>query len=276
MAARDVDIVIQSNGSNSFQPLGEAGVNTTLYDRAKKIRNLTRTLRSIGCGADPDLDSNLRDLLAEIDTATGGDLKRIGALCLYGVSNGAGLVLAVAKALQLKGAPKATYVGLGDLTMMPFGRNPPLPGIGSLQPVSAPDVSFGIRAMRGGVVLAWSLPPSVSDAPPPRIADPGVVGDKLENYYTAEGNRARIFKSSPAGAGSWWWTSTQHFGEVHGEVPGFSNIRRTTVSNGTILARGPGSIDEGHHDNLCGLALLAMRHEAGLALGGFVTNPPAP
>src|SRR5207253_1121206 len=117
-----------------------------------------------------------------------------------------------------------------------------------------------------------AIPPSVSDGTPPRIADPGVVADKLENYFTVEGNRARVFSQSPAGADNWWWTSTQLFGEVHGEIPGFTPIRKTTTSSGSILARGPGSVDEGHHDALCGIAMTAMQHEAGLALGTFVTK----
>lgn len=273
MATRDIDIVIESAGSNSFRPFSEPGINRTFYDRATKNRNLTRTLRSIRCGASADLGPDLKELLTEIDNATGGDMGRIGALCLYGTSNGSGLILAVAKALQGRSAPKATYVGLGDLTMIPFKRSPPVPGIGDLQPIDAPEISFGLRATNVGLT-AKVLPPSVKDAPPPRIADPGVVADRLENYFTVQGNRARIFSSSPAGSPSWWWTSTQNFGEVHGTIPGWTNIPRTTVSEGSILVRGPGSVDEGHHDNLCGIAMRAMQHEAGLALGTFVTKLP--
>ena len=147
-------------------------------------------------------------------------MARIGALCLYGSSNGSGLILAIAKALQDRGAPKATYIGLGDLTMMPFGRNPPVPGIGNLQPTNLPQVRLGLQVNPVSRPFALLLPPSVKDAPPPRIPDPGVFADKRENFFTVEGNRARIFTQSPAGTDNWWWTSTQNFGEVHGEIPG--------------------------------------------------------
>lgn len=272
--ARDVDIVIESLGSNPFLPLGKAGIDTALYDGAIKRRNLKRTLLSISCGA-RELDSDHKALLAEIDKATGSDVQRIGALCLYGDSNGAGLVLAVAMTLQRRGAPRATYIGLGDLTIMPFGRRPPVPGIGSLQPTNAPQVSFGLKVNPISRPLAIPFPPLVRNGDPPRIADPGVVADKRENFFTAEGNRARIFTLSPAGADDWWWTSTMDFGEVHGEIPGWNNIRRTTVSNGVPLARGQGSIDDGHHIALCGMVIKSMRFQAGLELGGFITRLPA-
>jgi hypothetical protein len=268
--ARDVDIVIEAVGSNPFLPFAAAVIDTTFYERAKKIRNLTRTLRSIRCGADGNLDPNIDALLAEIDKATGGDMGRIGALCLYGNSNGSGLILGVAKALQGRNAPKATYIAVGDLTMMPFGRDPPIKGIGNLQPLNGPTISFGLAVVGG--LTSRAIPPSVSDGTPPRIADPGVFADKRENYFTVEGNRARVFSQSPAGADNWWWTSTQLFGEVHGEIPGWTQLRKTTVSSGSVLARGPGSIDEGHHDNLCAISLKAMQDEAGLALGTFVTK----
>ena len=278
MATGDIDIVVQSLGSNPFRPFGTAGIDTEFYERAKKLRNLDRKLLSISCGADADLGPNLKELMTEIEKATGGQMQRIGALCLFGDSNGSGLILALAKALQQRGARRANYIGLGDSTLMPFGRNPPVPGIGNLQPINRPQISLGLDAVSGinivGVLVAKGLPPSVSDGEPPRIANPGVEADSLENYFTKEGNRARVFSSCPAGSSNWWWTSTMNFGEVHGEVLGWKNIPRTTISDGTILLRGPGSIDDGHHVNLCKIAMAAMRHEAGLALGKFVTALP--
>lgn len=278
--ASDVDIVIESRGSNPFLPLSEAGIESSNYERVIRNRNLKRKLRSIGCGANPlgDLAPDLKALLAEIDKETGGDVTRLGAICLYGDSNGSGLMLAVAKALKDRGAPKPIYIGLGDLTMMPFGRNPPVPGIGTLQPINPPGISFGLDVALGinlpGVLIAKGLPPSVSDGPPPRIIDPGVDADTRENYFTVQGNRARVFSQSPAGASNWWWTSTMNFGEVHGEIPGWTNIRKVTDSNGSILTRGPGSVDEGHHIDLCGKALRAMQFEAGQALGRFAAKLP--
>jgi hypothetical protein len=229
-------------------------------------------LVSIGCGAGEDLDANKNSLLEIIDKATGGQNSRLGAVCLYGDSNSCGLILLLAKALNGRGVNSLLYVGVADVTMMPDGRKPGLPGIGSLQPVNSPPISFGMKVFIPGVLLGRALPPSVSEGPPPRISDPGVVANRRENFFTAEGNRARVFKQSPAGADNWWWTSTMKHGEVHGELPGWTNIRKITQSSGTILARGGGSIDDGHHNALCGIAMAAMKAEVSLEMVKFATK----
>jgi hypothetical protein len=273
--ARDVDIVIQALGINEFKrPFGVSGTNLTQYNRALQARNLKRTLLNLNCGsqnANGDFDPNIKELMAEIDKATGNDVKRIGAVALYGDSNGSGQTLALAMALQKRGAPKPVYLGLGDLTMMPFGRDPTIRDIGNLQPINMPNVSLG-TAIFLGATSRLGLPPQVADNDFPRIRDPGVVGDLMENYYTRGGNRMRIYTQSPAGADNWWWTSTQNFGEVHGEIEGgnWKNIVKATTSEGSILTRGPGSIDEGHHVDLCGQAMREMQFKAGEALANFV------
>jgi hypothetical protein len=270
--AGDVDVVIQGNGINSFRPFGQSDADLDAYNRVVKNNKLSRTLLSISCGADEDLDANKNELLKEIDKATGGQTSRLGGVCLFGDSNSCGLILLVAKALQDRGAPKPLYVGVADVTMMPFGRRPTLPGIGDLQPVNKPPVAFGLKIFVPGVALATVLPPSVKDGPPPRINNPGIVADKLDNFFTVEGNRARVFSRSPAGADDWWWTSTMNFGEVHGELTGWNNIRLPTTSTGTILSRGPGSVDDGHHNDLCGQAMRRMKGEVSVAMVKFVTS----
>lgn len=267
----DIDIVIESPGSNAFRPFSTSGIDTSFYDRAKQIRNLNRTLHSIRCGnTGGEINPLIKEMVAEVEKLTGGNLKRIGALCLYGTSNGSGFILGLAKALQARGAPSATYVGLGDLTLMPFKRDPPIDLIGNLQPINRPEISMGLRVTNPG--LGHGLPPNITAGRPPRIADPGVVGDTLENYFTIQGNRARVTGNSPFGTG-WWWFSTQKFGEVHGEIEGkWINHERMTTSSGSILVTGPGSVDEGHHDDLCGKAILEMHGAAGLALGKFITK----
>src|SRR5262249_35783917 len=204
---------------------------------AVKIRNLKRTLLNIGCGTQSpngDFDPNVKELMAEIDKATGNDIKRIGAVALYGTSNGSGQTLALAMALQKRGAPPPVYIGLGDLTMMPFGRSPDVKDIGNLQPINLPNVSLVTAVFKGGP-SRLGLPPRVADDDFPRIRDPGLAGDLLENYYTRLGNRMRIYTQSPAGADNWWWTSTQNFGEVHGEIEGdkWKNISMATTSEGS-------------------------------------------
>ncbi len=265
--ANEVDLVVQSLGSNPFRPLGSPVIDPGPYETAIKLRKLSRTLKQIGCGADPDLAPNLQALLDEIGRATGGDPRRLGVVCLFGTSNGSGLILALARALnRLAGAPRLTYVAVGDLTMMPFGRSPDVPGIGTLQPVNAPDLGLLVTANPFAGLFGRGLPVSASDIPPPRIADPGIVADRRDNHFTAQGNRVRLFSLSPAGADSWWWTSTQNFGEVHGRIDGWTNLERVTTSSGSVIVRGPGSIDEGHHDDLCGKALLDMKADAATEL----------
>lgn len=281
MANRDIDVVVLSTASNPFsQPFGPSDIDLTIYERTVKTRNLKRTLLNIGCGSEGtvpgELGGNIGALVAAIDKATGGDMQRIGALCLYGTSNGSAQTLGLAMALQKRGA-RPTYVGLGDLTLMPFKRDPEVPLVGDLQPVHAPRVSLGTGLNPFATLKAYKLPPNVDDSDPPRIRDPGVLGGTLENYYTHNGNRMRVYSQSPAGANNWWWTSTMHHGEVHGEIEGGSwrNKRVATTSDGTILLRGHGSVDDGHHDSLCTQAQAAMRHQAGIALGDFVGKLPS-
>ena len=270
--AGDVDVVIQGNGINAFSPPhSQAEVNLEPYNRVIKNRNLSRKLLSISCGADANLHANRDALLGEIDKATGSQMGRLGGICLFGDSNSCGLILLLALALKGR-APKPLYVGVADVTMMPFGRDPKVPELGNLEPVNQPPIGFGLKINVPRVLIATALPPSVSELTPPRINDPGIVADKRDNFFTAEGNRARVFSQSPAGANNWWWTSTMNFGEVHGEISGWNNIRLTTTSSGTILTRGLGSIDDGHHIDLCGRAMKAMKDEVSLALVKFVTS----
>ncbi len=272
--AGDVDIVIQSQGGPSFQPLDikndvsidptkGAGIDTTAYERVKKNRNLTRPpLLSIHCGADgDDLATNRDALLAEIDKATNNQNGRIGALCLFGTSNGCGVILALAKALQKRsGAPKCIYIGLGNVTMIPFKRNPPVVDIGDLQPINCAKGFLRIVEVFTGRLSRVGVPPSVSDAPPPTIIDPGVVADTRKNLFTVAGNRARVVGRSPAGLFSWWWAadSTMKFGEVHGEIPGWTNLPRKST----------GSDDFAHHFNLCeNIAIPEMRSDIAKGAG---------
>jgi len=265
--AGDVDIVIQSAGGKSFQPFFSPQVDTSAYQRAKKNRNLTRTLLEIGCGADGDLAPNRTALLAEIDKATGNQNQRIGAICLFGTSNGCGLILSLAKALQARpGTPKTLYIGLGDVTIIPFGRDPAVPDIGNLQPTKPPQVSFGFFSRPR--VVTKVLAPSAADLPPPIIADPGVTADTRKNFFTTQGNRARVFSNSPAGKDTWWWTSDMTFGEVHGQIPDWTNLARTTTA----------SNDFDHHVELCEkIAIPEMRQDISVELSKFVTTtPPSP
>lgn len=277
--ARDIDIVIESSASNSFRPFSTSGIDLTGYNRLVKVGNLSRKLVNIRAGSvgrrdSSDLSGNINSLAVEVDKAIGADMSRVGALVLYGTSNGSGQTLGLAKELQKRGAPRATYIGVGDLTLMPFGRQPPVPGIGDLQPFNAPRIS-AFRAINPFASLkSFGLPPNVDEDDFPKISDPGVQGDILENYYTRAGNRMRFYSQSPAGQNTWWWTSTQSFGEVHGEIDGggWKNIVLTTTSDGSELARGPGSVDEGHHDSLCGQATQTMNFKAGDALRLFVAK----
>lgn len=106
--AGEVDVVIEALGSNAFNPIGSSGINRKSYEAAVKLRRLQRTLLDISCGADPDLAPNVTDLVRRIDNAVGSQMSKLGCICLYGTSNGSGLILALAKALMDRNAPKIT------------------------------------------------------------------------------------------------------------------------------------------------------------------------
>jgi hypothetical protein len=263
--ARDIDIVIQSAGGKNFQPFFSPEIDASGYERVKKGRNLTRTLITIGCGAGSDPGPDRDQLLGKIDEATGNSNSRLGAICLFGTSNGCGLILALAKALQKRsGTPKTLYIGLGNVTMMPFGRDPGVPGIGNLQPQNLPQVSLGLSANPiAGLRSRLGSFPSAKDLPPPRIADPGVDAQIRKNFFEVQGNRVKVFTLSPAGRDNWWWTSDMTFGEVHGEIPGWNNIPKTTTATS----------DFNHHVELCEkIAIPEMKHDIALELINFVTN----
>jgi hypothetical protein len=269
--ASDTDLIVECVGQNapstaSSVPIGE-------YQMALSLKGLKRSLLNLSPGSTPDVATTRDSVMKQISTAVGGNFARLGGICLIGDSNGAGTVLSIAKALQATAAPKPLYVAVGDLTLFPFGRDPPVPGIGRLVPKNTPNIGWGQRLDPGFRGTAANA--AIGDYP--LVDDPGIVADLLDNYFTAEGNRVRYFGSTPKEPnGGWWWTSSMNSSEVHGWIDSTSwrNTPITTTSTGSAFITGPGSIDDGHHGNLCMLAMNQMRPIAGQKLRGFVLRQP--
>lgn len=266
--ARDIDLIIESAGQNA--PAKASSVNLTEYQIAQQVRGVSRTLLNLSPGTTDNIRATVEPTMAKIKAETGGNLGRLGAICLIGFSNGSGQTLAFAKALIAAGAPKLTYIGIGDLTLYPFGRQPPIDGIGRLIPENAPQIYLGVNMAPGFRGLA----PNAAIGDVPFINNPGIAAETMENFYTVEGNRVRWFPNPPkSGAlGGWWWTSSMNGSEVHGRIVGggWDNLPLPTTSSGQPYLTGSGSIDEGHHDNLCGKAFTRTAAMAGQLPRGFV------
>src|SRR6516164_2608467 len=132
----------QQNGD--FHEAPEAGfdIDTAAYEAAKRGRPEARTLvRVIGHAGD-DIDSHKNQLMTFIRGKTNGNLNTIGSFCAIVTSNSCSTVLALAAELKGSGAPRLSYVGVIDVTFIPYGvgRQPPLPnGLGGLKPYNPPD-----------------------------------------------------------------------------------------------------------------------------------------
>jgi len=108
----------------------------TLYLAKAKNRQLV----AISTGSDGNLQPNVDALMKLIRDKTSNKLDTIGAFCAVGSSNGCSLVLALAAKLKKDGAPKLSYVGVTDVTIMPFGRDPVVPNVGIRRPINPPTL----------------------------------------------------------------------------------------------------------------------------------------
>jgi hypothetical protein len=265
--AGDVDLIVECIGQNG--PAAASGVDISEYNMAIKLKGLTRSLLNLSPGSTPDVAVTRDSVLRKIAGELGGNFSRLGAICLIGDSNGAGTILTIAKALKANRAPKPVYVAVGDLTMFPFKRDPPIPGLGEMVPKNAPKVTWGqvFVPVRGG------LAPNAAVGDYPRFDNPGIEGDLLENYFTEQGNRISLFNHTPISpSGGWWWTSSMKGSEVHGAIEGggWQNIPLMTISDGNPLLTGSGSIDDVHHGKLCFAAMTQMQAIAAQRLRGYV------
>ncbi len=265
--AGDVDLIVECIGQNG--PAAISGVNIGDYNMAVRLKGLTRSLLNLSPGSTPDVAITRDSVMTKIAAELGGNFSRLGAICLIGDSNGSGTILSIAKALKANRAPKPDYVAVGDLTLFPFGRDPPVPGIGALIPKNAPDLGWWQDLHPGFRGLA----PNAALGDYPRIDNPGIEADRLENYFTEQGNRIRLFNKTPiSSSAGWWWTSSMNGSEVHGAIDGggWQNIPLMTTSSGSALVTGSGSIDDGHHGKLCTMAMAQMQAIAAQRLRGFV------
>ena len=258
--AGDVDLIVECIGQNG--PATASSVDISEYQMAIRLKGLTRSLLNLSPGTTDDVTVTRDSVMKKIAAELGGNFSRLGAICLFGDSNGSGTILAIAQALKANRAPKPVYIGIGDLTMFPFGRDPPIPGIGALIPKNAPVVEWG----RVFVPLRGGMAPNAAVGDYPKIDNPGIEGDVLQNYFTEQGNRFSLFNHTPISpSGGWWWTSSMNGSEVHGAIdsPAWDNICLMTTSS-------PGMMDDGHHGNLCTLSMTQMRAWAGIRLRAYV------
>lgn len=265
--AGEVDLIIETLGQNG--PASASQLDLTDYKAAMQVKGVKRQLLNLSPGSLPDIGNTVFPTMAKISAELGGNFSRLGAICLYGHSNGAGQTLAFAQALKAQGAPNPVYIGIGDLTMFPFGRIPAVPGVGTLIPKNAPNIDFSLGHILGG----RGVPPNAADGDFPKIDVPGLKAVQKQNYFTQQGNRVRWHPATPiASGGGWWWTSTMNSAEIHGVIGGedWENLPMTTSSSGSPFLTGTGSVDEGHHDSLCGIALPLMMKAAAHQLRNFV------
>jgi hypothetical protein len=268
--AGDVDLIVECIGQNP--PASASGVPLSEYQMALSLKGLKRSLLNLSPGSLADIGVKRDSVMKTISAEIGGDFSRLGAICLIGDSNGAGTVLSIAKALQANRAPRPVYIGIGDLTLFPYGRNPLVPDIGRLIPKNAPSIGWGqaLQAPRG-------LAPNADLNDYPRIDNPGIDAERMENYFTEQGNRVCLASWTPvAQFGGWWWTSSMHGSEIHGWIDGgnWQNIPLMTSSTGSAVLTGPGSIDDGHHGNLCKIAMPLIQGIAAQMLRAFVFRQP--
>ena len=269
MSIRTNDFAFVFLGSNKFDIAEVSGaafeIDTKPYEEAKKTKKSTRTLVSVVSGADSDLAPPLQRLMAFIRQKTGNRLDTIGAFCAVGTSNSCSLVLALAAELKKAGAPKLSYIGVTDVTIMPTGRLPAVPNVGTLIPVNEPNLAGKVGGGSAILSVAHLRYPQADGGDPPRVVLTGAIdAHKKRNFYQTQGNRIKLFRHAPrTGQPGWWWWSNMQNSEVHGEVEDFEN-RKFTVS---------GSTDDDFHVNICNRAAGAgwgeMLQEASKALADF-------
>jgi hypothetical protein len=236
-------------------PRTDVVIDTKAY-LAKAGKN--RQLVAISTGSDGKLQPNLDALMKLIRDKTGNKLDTIGAFCAVGSSNGCSLVLALAAELKKAGAPQLSYVGVTDVTMQPFGRDPLVPNIGNLRPVGPPTFSSLFnKTFFFGTLRTADL---AKEEPPLIKMDSAIDARKKHNFFQTEGNHAKFMsRNRPVPGEGWWWTSS--ITEVHGKVDGFDDNRKFDAS---------GTDDQALHDDICeGKAFKEMLRLASQELADF-------
>lgn len=269
MSARTIDIAIQLLGSNAFAIKEEAGgYDLTAYEAAKRARGGGRTLIQITAGADDDLAPNVAAMIAHLEKVTGNDFGRVGVLTIIGTSNSSFLAVALGVALTARAVP-IRLVGVADLPLLPYGRKPPVPGVGRLIPIDGPSMGLGATANPVGRVIdlaSRKVTARPLSSTPPRVAVAGLTAERRVNIYQTAGNGVKFTKNRPDGSVGWWWWSDMKqgnlaLGEVHGTIDDWDNRK---LSVGTW-----NSDDDALHVALCGVGLTRLREEVSAELAKF-------
>ena len=154
-------------------------------------------------------------------------------------------MLALAAKLKRLGAPQLGYLGLVDLPMFPFGRNPTLQDLGPMRPINRPVNAAAVPQHPTTLILPPPRYPRTLELTPPVMNFSGLIdADTKRNFYQTEGNGWKIVRRTPPPFEELfgrWWTSTMAGNEVHGELIGWGNFR----------ARGIGLTDDDKHRNFC-------------------------
>jgi hypothetical protein len=242
--ARDRDIICVFNGGDPFSTTRKVTDEVDLIPYVAMVNALGFPRKSFqkSCGVDTDVEANVDSLMKEVRAFTGGDLSRIGQVCLLGRSEGCHLALRLAAELNDLGITDLTFVGVSDVPMWDIGRQPPVRKVGAFKPINDPTqagMTGTPRLFRGSTPLDPSDPASKSI--PTVKLDQEIKAKKRVNLFQVQGNHTKYSSSQ----NRWIWTSGVSDGEVHGIVLGFDENRLRTVTGNRFV-----KVDESLHINL--------------------------
>jgi len=242
--ARDRDIFCVFNGGDPFStthPMSEEADLTAYFQKIKTLADPHQIFQK-SCGVDEDVGANVDSLMNEIRGFTNKQLNRIGQVCLLGRSAGCHLALCLAAELNDLGITDITFVGVSDVPMWDIGRQPPVRKVGAFKPINDPTQA-GMHG-RGPFLGPAPLNPSdpASKSIPTVKLDRDIKAKRKLNLYQIEGNHTKFASSVKR----WIWTSRMSDGEIHGELLGFDENRRRSVSPNLTSF----NADESRHINL--------------------------
>lgn len=249
MASQRVnDFVVKGFGGHGAGEIAEFPgvfdfIDRAKYEAAKTQFGAARTLTCIKANAGDNIDTSVDQVLDIIKKKTGGRLATIGSFCALGASNSCALVLALAAKLKRLGAPPLSYLGLVDLPMFPFGRDPRVTDIGLLRPINRPV--YGVPAGQYPLTMFPPYYPRTLALVPPHLDFSAIIDAQTKrNFYQTEGNHWKLVSETPPPFNEYfsrWWTSEMPGEEVHGTLIGWNNVP----------AIGAGQTDTSKHIGFC-------------------------
>ena len=215
--ADKVDFLIEYIGGLDPLAIDNFAVNNALKLQIATYQRLkTRTLvRHVKGAGDGDLKATFlraeltNSVVAEMKKAQ-SDGKTLGQVLITGFSKGA--IYAYKLATEIKAGVSGAsilYVGLGDMPIMPYGYNPPVPNFFSSIPENEP-----------------TLLPDIFFSPPRALNDPQITvtptftAGLKKNYFQGKGNGWGPTRNHPHRSSNafFWWSSQMLGKEVHGKI----------------------------------------------------------